>query len=137
MPRAKKLQQRFEAAKLRKGAHSVEFAIVLPMMMLLFASGIEFARINMLRHLAENASYEAARKAIVPGNTDNDARGEALRLLSNLGVGNGATASVSRSLNSITVTVAVPISQNSWGLTRLTGGYTVTQSCSLTLEAVR
>ena len=121
----------------RPGATTVEFAMVVPIIFAMFLGSIELTRLNFIRQTASNASYEAARKAIVPGNTDNDARGEALRLLSNLGVGNGATASVSRSLNSITVTVAVPISQNSWGLTRLTGGYTVTQSCSLTLEAVR
>jgi len=129
------LQKRNTSTRL--GATTVEFAMVVPIIFAMFLGSIELTRLNFIRQTASNASYEAARKAIVPGNTDNDARGEALRLLSNLGVGNGATASVSRSLNSITVTVAVPISQNSWGLTRLTGGYTVTQSCSLTLEAVR
>ena len=129
------LQKRNTSTRL--GATTVEFAMVVPIIFAMFLGSIELTRLNFIRQTASNASYEAARKAIVPGNTDNDARGEALRLLSNLGVGNGATASVSRSLNSITVTVAVPISQNSWGLTRLTGGYSVTQSCSLTPEAVR
>ena len=128
------LQKRDTSTRL--GATTVEFAMVVPIIFTMFLGSIELTRLNFIRQTASNASYEAARKAIVPGNTDNDARVEALRLLTSLGVGNGATASVIRSPNSITVTVAVPIGQNSWGLTRLTGGYSVTQSCSLTLEAV-
>ncbi len=116
MPRAKKLQQRFEAAKLRKGAHSVEFAIVLPMMMLLFASGIEFARINMLRHLAENASYEAARHIIVPGATVAEAEAKANAILSVMRV-TGASLTVSpnpvlETTGMVSVKVTFPANKN-------------------------
>lgn len=103
----------------------------------MFLGAIELTRLNFIRHTAANAAYEAARKAIVPGNTVLDAQTEALRLLNTLGVGNGASVVVDPTLNRVTVTVTIPINQNSWGLTRFTGGLNVTQSCGLTLEAVR
>jgi len=121
----------------RSGATTVEFAIVVPIILTLFLGSIELTRLNFIRQTAANAAYEAARKAIVPGNTAQDAHTEALRLLNTLGVGQGATVAVASTLNRVTVTVTIPISQNSWGLTRFTGGLNVTQSCGLTLEAAR
>lgn len=115
----------------------VEFAIVVPIILTMFLGAIELTRMNFIRQTAANAAYEGARKAIVPGNAVQDAQTEALRLLNTLGVGNGASVAVTKTLSQVTVTVTIPISQNSWGLTRFTGGINVTQSCGLTLEAVR
>lgn len=121
----------------RCGATTVEFAVVVPIILTMFLGAIELTRMNFIGQTAANAAYEAARKAIVPGNTVQDAQTEALRLLNTLGVGHGATVVVATTLNRVTVTVTIPIGQNSWGLTRFTGGLNVTQSCGLTLEAVR
>ena len=123
--------------RIRFGATTVEFAIVVPIILTMFLGAIELTRMNFIRQTAANAAYEAARKAIVPGNTIQDARTEALRLLNTLGVGRGANIAVTTTLSRVTVTVTIPISQNSWGLTRFTGGMNVTQSCGLTLETVR
>ncbi|MFN9605514.1 MAG: TadE/TadG family type IV pilus assembly protein, partial [Planctomycetota bacterium] len=51
----------------RLGAVTVEMAFVLPLVFLLFLGGIEMARLQMIRHLADNAAYEAARNVMVPG----------------------------------------------------------------------
>lgn len=111
-----KKRPRFSAVKLRRGAHSVEFAIVLPIMMLLFASGFEFARMNMLRHLAENASYEAARHIIVPGATVAEAEAKANAILSVMGV-KGASLTVSpnpvlETTGTVSVKVTFPANKN-------------------------
>jgi hypothetical protein len=118
MRHAKRLQQLVGVSKLRKGSHSVEFAIVLPIMLLLFLSGIEFARMNLLRHLAENASYEAARHVIVPGATVEEAEAKANAILSVMGV-TGASLTVSpdpvlETTGTVSVKVTFPAEKNLW-----------------------
>jgi len=103
----------------------------------MFLGAIELTRLNFIRQSAANISYEAARKAIVPGNTDQDARTEATGLLSALGIGNGSTVAITSTLTRITVTVTVPTGQNSWGISRFSGGTNISQACTLTREAVR
>lgn len=51
----------------RTGALTVEFAVTLPVIVLLVFGGIELTRVSMLRHTINHAAYEAARDAIVPG----------------------------------------------------------------------
>ena len=70
----------------RSGATTVEFAIVVPITLTMFLGAIELTRMNFIRQTAANAAYEGARKAIVPGNTVQDAQTEALRLLNTMGV---------------------------------------------------
>ncbi len=53
---------------------TVEFAICFPLLLLFFFAAFEFCRANMIRQTADNAAYEGARRAIVPGATAEDAR---------------------------------------------------------------
>ena len=53
----------------RAGATAVEFAIVAPIFFLIMLASFEFSRLNVIRHTADNAAYEAARHAMVPGAT--------------------------------------------------------------------
>ena len=53
--------------RLRRGATAVEFAIVLPILLTFVWAAFEFTRWAMIRHVADNAAYEAARCVIVPG----------------------------------------------------------------------
>jgi Flp pilus assembly protein TadG len=118
MPRSKRRQHPKKVSRLSKGAHCVEFALVLPIMLLLFLSGIEFARMNLLRHLAENASYEAARQVIVPGATVEEAEARANAILSVMGV-QGARLTVSpdpvlETTGTVSVKVTFPAEKNLW-----------------------
>lgn len=121
----------------RAGATTVEFAIIVPIIFAIFLGSLEMTRLNFIRHSASNAAYEGARKAIVPGSTTEQARGEALRLMTAVGVSNGVTATVTNNLSSTTVTVSVPVSRNSWGVARFSAGMTITQSCTLSRESPR
>jgi len=116
MPSIQQRPHRFDLPKQRKGAHTLEFALVLPIMLLLFGAGIEFARMNLLRHLAENASYEAARHIIVPGATVKEAEAKANAILSVMGV-KGATLTVSpnpvlETTGTVRVKVTFPVNKN-------------------------
>ncbi len=55
----------------------VEFAIVAPLLFLFFFAAMEFCRVAMIRHTADNAVYEGCRVGIIPGATVDEAKAEA------------------------------------------------------------
>lgn len=112
----------------------MEFALVAPLIFLLCLGGLELTAMNFVRQTASNASYEAARKAIVPGSTIAQAQAEAMRLLTALGIQNGATVTVTRDTEKVNVTIAIPAQNHSWGLLRFSKGLTIRQHCQLTIE---
>lgn len=120
----------------RAGATTIEFAFMVPIIFAMFFGAIEITRLNFIRQTTANAAYEGARKAITPGSTNDEARQEALRLLTMLGVGNGATVTVTSDARYVTVSISVPINSNSWGITRFSWGINVTNSCKLSKETL-
>jgi len=102
----------------RRGATAVEFAMVLPVLLLFVWSAIEFSRLAMVRHMADNASYEAARWVIVPGATEQEAIDRAEAVLATLGISNSTVtitpAPILENTPSVTVKVDVPFDGNHW-----------------------
>jgi Flp pilus assembly protein TadG len=134
MNRKKIAQPSPSAASDRRGALTVEFAISAPLIFLLFLGGLELTALNFARQTVGNASYEAARKLIIPGGTVAQAQAEGLRQMNIVGLGTGATCTVVNAATTATATVSVPATNVSWGLTRFCAGYNITQSCTLTKE---
>lgn len=126
--------QRNHRRRDRHGALTVEFAIVAPLIFLIFLGSLELSALNFARQTAGNASYEAARKLIIPGGTAAQAQAEGLRQMSIVGLGTGVTVTVTQTSTSATATVSVPAQNVSWGLVRFSSGYTLRQTCSLTKE---
>lgn len=118
----------------RRGVLTVEFAIVAPLIFLLFLGGLELTALNFARQTAGNASYEAARKLIIPGGTVAQAQAEGLRQMNIVGLGTGASCTVVDASTTATATVSVPATNVSWGLMRFCAGYNITQTCTLTKE---
>jgi len=122
-----------------RGAVTVELAICLPVLLLFFFASLEFGRVNMLRHAASEAAYEGARRGIAPGSTAADVQTGATGLLSTAWV-QGATVSVipatlAADTTAVTVTVQIPISQNTLAaLMFFSGGSTLTGTCTLQRE---
>ena len=56
----------------RSGQAVVEFALVLPLLLLLVLGAIEFGRVLLRLHLLTSASREGARIASLPGNLEAD-----------------------------------------------------------------
>jgi Flp pilus assembly protein TadG len=103
---------------LRNGAVAVEFAITAPIFFLFLLAAFEFGWLNVMRHTADNAAYEAARTVIVPGATAAEATAKATSILNVVGA-RGATISITPSTitnATTTVTVAVDIPMKSNGL---------------------
>lgn len=118
----------------RWGAVTVEFAVVVPVIFLLFLGGLELTSLNFARQTAGNASYEAARKMIVPGSTVTQAKAEGVRQMALAGLTSGVTVDISESTSSVTASVSIPASKVSWGLTRFSSNLILKQSCTLTKE---
>ncbi len=122
----------------RTGAVVVEFAVVAPMFFVLILGAFEFGRLNVIRHTADNAAYEAARHAIVPGATSAEAVAKANSILNIVGT-RGARVSVNPTtlgpdVDTVTVTVEVPMTQNGWIAPRFTSAMTMRSFSTMRTE---
>ncbi len=95
----------------RLGVAAVEFAIIANVFFIMLLACMEFARLNMVRNLSQDAAYYAARQAIVPGATSDEAHAEADRIMSAL-LNHGYTVDVSevnKEAMDVSVTVSVDL----------------------------
>ena len=113
----------------RTGATLVEFAVVAPVFFLFIIASFEFGRLNVIRHTADNAAYEASRHAMVPGATAADAVAKATSILNIVGArGTQVTvnpSTLSPDVEQVTITVEVPMDQNGWIAPRFTAATTM------------
>ncbi|MEM1063831.1 MAG: TadE family protein [Planctomycetota bacterium] len=125
----------------RRGAAATEFAIVAPVFFLVVFSLFEFTWLNIVRHTADNAAYEAARVAIVPGATAGDAVAEAERILRTVGVRSATVtvdpSTITTATDRVTVTVDAPFDANAIITPIWAGGATLTSNATLLAERVR
>jgi hypothetical protein len=129
---------KFSNCQRRRGAAAVEFAIVAPVFFMLLLASFEFSRLNVIRHTADNAAYEAARHAMVPGATASEAVAKANTILRTVGT-RGARVTISPTalgpdVDTINVRIEVPLDQNGWVVPRFTSGSTLTAESTLRTE---
>jgi len=122
----------------RTGATAVEFAIVAPIFFIMVISSLEFGRMNIIRHTADQAAYEAARHAMVPGATAAEARSRAQRMLRVVGT-RGASITITPAVidadtEEISVAVDIPLNQNGWITPRFSKDATIHAESSLKTE---
>lgn len=122
----------------RRGALTVEFALVAPLVFLVVFGAVEFARLNMLVNSMENAAYEGARRGIVPGATVAAVKAQAEQILQAVGAVS-ATVTVSPAVITnqtpyVTVTIQLPLNDNAWVSPRFTKNAILTRSCTLNRE---
>jgi Flp pilus assembly protein TadG len=116
----------------------VEFAITAPVFFLFLLGAFEFGWLNVIRHTADNAAYEAARTAMVPGATAAEAAAKATNLLNTVGA-RGAVVNITPAIlapdtNQVTVDIAVPMNRNGLILPRFTSATTIRASSTLRTE---
>lgn len=124
----------------QRGAVAVEFAMVAPLFFLIIITMFEFSRLKVIRHTMDNAAYEAARNAIVPGATAAEALTEARRLLSVVGA-RGANVRITPpvlgpDVQQVTVNIDVPLNQNALVTPNFTGATTLSSVATLKTERV-
>ncbi len=93
-------------------------AIVAPILFIMLFAAIEFCGMNVQRHTADNAAYEAARRGIVPGATAADCEDVANRIMATVGAQNITVDVVPPNIfdttEQVQVTVTVPVVNNGW-----------------------
>ncbi|MEX0612133.1 MAG: TadE family protein [Pirellulales bacterium] len=122
----------------RCGAAAVEFALAAPIFFLFLLAAFEFGWLNVLRHTGDNAAYEAARTAMVPGATAAEARAKADGLLSIVGA-RAARVTLTPSVltpdtDEVTVTVDIPMNRNGLIVPRFSSNTTLHSSSTLRTE---
>ena len=122
----------------RTGTTAVEFAIVAPVFFLFIIAAVDFGRLNIIRHTADNAAYEAARHAMVPGATAAEAVAKANTILSTVGtVGSKVTvnpAVIDVDTDEIVVTIDVPMNLNGWITPHFSQNKTISRQSRLKTE---
>ena len=122
----------------RRGATAVEFALTAPIFFLFLLAAFEFGWLNVIRHTADNAAYEAARTAIVPGATSAEARTIANRLLGTVGA-QGANVTVTpdpvtTQTKQVTVAIEIPMNRNGLIVPRFTSKTKINARSTLRTE---
>jgi Flp pilus assembly protein TadG len=125
-------------SRLRTGAAAVEFALTAPIFFLFLLAAFEFGWLNVIRHTADNAAYEAARTAMVPGATVTEAHNRANGLLRIVGA-RGATVTVTPSVltaetEEVTVEIDIPMNRNGLIVPRFTGNMVLHSESTLRTE---
>lgn len=125
----------------RRGATVVEFAITAPLFLLFLMAAFEFGWLNVMRHTADNAAYEAARHVIVPGAKASEGVARAQSILNAVGARN-ATVTVSPSTitsdtKEVTVTVEIPVDDNALVTPKFAGRKVIRSSSTLRTERAK
>jgi Flp pilus assembly protein TadG len=121
----------------RRGATTVELAMVLPVLFLVVFGAFEFSRLNMLKHLASVAAYEGAREGIIIGATAADVETQVNGVLAAGGIIDASVTTTPATITSATtevqVQVSIPVDGNFWVLPAYASG-SITGSCQLSTE---
>jgi Flp pilus assembly protein TadG len=124
--------------EIRRGATAAEFALTLPLFILFLMGAFEFGWLNVLRHTSDNACYEAARFAMVPGGTAAEAKAKANSLLSIIGARNAKVTVTPETLTSttdkVTVAIDIPLASNALVVPKFTGKKTLHSEATLKTE---
>jgi Flp pilus assembly protein TadG len=131
-------KMRCRRRRLRRGAAAVEFALTAPIFFLFLLAAFEFGWLNVIRHTADNAAYEAARTAMVPGATAAEASKKANGLLRIIGA-RGAKVSVNPAVltpetEQVTVEIDIPMNRNGLITPRFTKNKTLHSESTLRTE---
>lgn len=101
----------------RDGATTVEFALVAPVVLLLFFALVELMIFNTAVHAMNHAAYEAARSGMLPGATKADCEEKAKSLIGRIGYENLKVEVSPDDLSEATeVTVKVSLAASDVGL---------------------
>ncbi len=122
----------------RRGAAAIEFALTAPFFFLFLLAAFEFGWLNVIRHTADNAAYEAARAAMVPGATAAEATTKANNLLGIVGA-RAAKVKVKPPVltpetDQVTVAIDIPMNRNGLIVPRFTKKTTIHSSSTLRTE---
>ena len=105
---------------------------------LIFTS-VEFSRLNLIRNLAQDAAYFAARNSMVPGATADEATAVANEILGYMNTQNASISinnglGVTTASDEITVTVTVPIADNAFFISSFADNANIVATATMRTE---
>jgi Flp pilus assembly protein TadG len=120
----------------------VEFALCLPILFTLMFAMIEFSRLMQVQQAVREAALEGARTGLTLDGTAGGAQAQATNILSMahlsgttvVGTTLGGSGGFSYTSTSVSVTVSVNPSGNSWFIHYLTAGHPITATVMLDRE---
>lgn len=122
----------------RRGAHIVEMALVLPILIMVVFGIIEFARANQIRQTVKQAAYEGARVGITMDASVANVQTQANSVLSSVGISGGTVTVSPNPITSttafVTVTVSASATANGWFMKYFTAGQAITAAVTLESE---
>lgn len=97
----------------RNGALTIEMAFVVPVVLLFFFGLWEWSRVEMIKHVSQNACFEGARLGTLPGYSESDTESKVLQVLNGYLIkGATADASFEPGTGTSAVSVSIPIDAN-------------------------
>lgn len=127
----------------RSGVATLEFAIVLPVLISLTLGTMDICSMMFLRETAVIAAYEGARVGVARGSTNADAIDRITEFLDERGVNHGGSSGVTISspgftnadtLENVTVTLDIPTTGNLLIPSQLINGTRITASVTMRKE---
>lgn len=122
----------------RAGVTAVEFALTLTIVAAMFFAALEFGRIGMVQASVDDAAYAACRHVIVPGANRAEAETAAMGVLGAVGLEsatiNVTPATITETTEFVTVSVSLPMDENSWIAPFFTRGLELNGSATLHTE---
>lgn len=124
----------------RRGAALTEFAVILPVLVLMFFGTVEACSMINLEQSLKVAAYEATRIALVPGTTAGNVTAAATQVLEDRNIAGGAVTISPSDFNSaatgtyVSVTVTAPAKGNSLVGAWFYGGRTLTSTVEMMKE---
>ncbi len=131
----------------RRGAVTLEAAIMLPIFLLMLVGILEFGRAVMMHQIITNACREACRKAIIHGAQDGivtqtvhdyldsaaiSSNGRVVEIRDS--AGNATPLNQIQSHEDVTIFVQIPYDENTWGLTTWLVGKQIQSEVSMRRE---
>jgi len=132
------------ASRHRRGAAMVEFAVVVPVFLLLVFGMIEYGRMVMVQQILTNAAREGARVGVLDGSTQTKVNTAVSNYLTAAGISNSTTTvspnppSSAAATAPVTVTVSVNFNDVSWLPSPFyLGGKTISYSAPMRRETMQ
>ena len=105
-------------ARKRRGAHTVEFALVFPIVLTFFLGLIFLSRALLLKDTAQHAAFEGARAGIILNASERDSQQAVADFTRRMGLKDVRTTIKPRVITNedevITVNVSIPMASNAW-----------------------
>ena len=140
MMRSRQLHYRRIVARVRRGTATVELAVCLPVLLILFAGAMELSRATMVKQATVEAAYAAAREISRPGGQEAAALEICQDLLRQKGiVGSRVTfvppqAAAASPGTIVTVTVFTPCQDNAWVFDKMLASRSLEAQVSMAKE---